>query len=237
MSAVCPYCSVSVATGLARCIECQLELQWGPAGVVAHHPFIKPGEALFFCDAIRGALPGREVLAGKLTDGTTYGPSPQGALVTVGPKRVFEAFEARQRVRDGCVRASFIAIDAGVTVSCMGRIESVGDAMLKYVLQVDPAQGRFCLQRGFSSHESAQFTPLVPWTASPAVAPLGHPNVIELRLQGPTIEARLNDRHVGTIHDPVLGIGAAGLRVSSTSNATTMLRAVVQWFELREVIA
>jgi hypothetical protein len=237
VSSACPYCAAPLSGGIARCDECQLAIDWTQGAARAHHPFIRPGDCLLFCDAARGPLPGRELLANTLTDGTRYEATPQGALVTVTPQRSFEAFEQRLRTRDACVRASFLAIDPGVTVACMGRLESIAEAKIKYVLELDPARQRFSIDRGFSSTEVAQFTPLVPWTPCPAAAPIGHVNILELRLQGPTLEARVNDRHVATIHDPVLGIGASGLRVTSPNKSTTMHRAVVQWFEIRGVVA
>jgi hypothetical protein len=222
---------------MVRCDECQLDLEWANGAVRAHHPFIRPGECLLFCDAARGPLPGRELLANTLSDGTRYEATPQGSLVTVTPGRVFEAFEPRLRTRDACVRAQFHPIDPGVTIACMGRMETIDEAKIKYVLEVDPARQRFCIDRGFSSSAVAQFTPLIPWSPCPAAGPIGQVTILELRLQGPTLEARVNDRHVATIHDPVLGIGASGLRITSQRGSTTMARAVVQWFEIREVIA
>jgi hypothetical protein len=220
---------------MARCQECQVMLDWRSGSPVAHHPFIKPGEPLYFTDVTRGPLPGRELLAAKLTDGTHYEATPQGALVTVMPKRAFEAFEPRLRSRDVCVRASFVTLDPGVTVSCVGRIEAIEGAKLKYILEVDPATRRFCIDRGFSSTEVAQFVPLLGWTTSASIAPTGQINIVELRLQGPTLEARINDQHVITLHDPFLGVGAAGLRIQAKPECVTPVRASVQWFEMRRV--
>ena len=237
---LCPICKAPVNAGLVRCEECQVTLDWRSGQPVASHPFIKPGEPIYFTDLARGCLPGRETHTGTLTDGTKYEPSPlpgQGALVTVMPKRAFESYEARLRSRDVCVRASFVAIDPGITVACVGRIDAIQSAKLKYVLEVDPAGRRFCIDRGFSSTEVAQFHSLVPWTPSQAVAQLGVINVVELRMQGPTLEARINDQHVATLHDAVIGIGAAGIRISSKPGTTTPARATVQWFEMRQVAA
>ena len=232
----CPVCRAPLEAGILRCDECQVRVDWQTQRPLAHHPFIKPGEPLYFTDTTRGLLPGREALAGVLSDGTRYETTPYGALITVVPGRAMECSEARLRCRDVCVRASFTAIDPGITVSCVGRIDAIDTAKLKYVLEVDPAERKFCIDRGFSSPQVAQFVALVPWTQSPMIAPLGQPNIVELRLQGPTLEARINDRHVMTIHDAVLGIGAAGIRLSSKPKMTTPARATVQWFEMREVV-
>ena len=234
---ICPVCQSPLARDVKRCDECLVSIVWSNAQPAAHHPFIKPGEPLYFTDLTRGPLPGREALSGALTDGTRFEATPQGALITVMPKRAMDCFEARLRSRDACVRASFVALDPSVTVSCLARIDIIDTAKLKYVLEVDPATRRYCIELGFSSPEVAQFTPLVKWTPSAVIAPLGQVNVVELRVQGPTLEARINDQHVATIHDAVLGIGAAGLRVSAKPDATTASRATVQWFEMREVTA
>lgn len=214
-----------------------MSLDWRTGQPAAHHPFIKPGDPLYYTELTRGCLPGRDKPAGTLTDGTKFEPTSQGALVTVMPKRAFEAYEPRLRSRDMCVRASFVALDPGVTVACLGRIDTIQTAKLKYLLEIDPASRRFCLDRGFSSQEVAHFTSLIDWTPCQAIAPLGQVNVVELRLQGPTLEARINDQQVGTFHDAVLGIGAAGLRISAKPAVTTPSRATVQWFEMRQVAA
>ena len=237
MALLCPVCRVSVDAGAPRCDECQVSLDWRSGQAVAFHPFIKPGDPLYFTDTTRSLLPGREQLAGTFSDGTRYETTPYGALITVMPKRAMECYEARLRTRDCCVRASFVAIDPGITVSCVGRIDAIDDAKLKYVLEVDPAARKYCIDRGFSSPKIAQFVPLVPWTFSPLIAPTGQVNIVELRLQGATLEARINDQHVITIHDAVLGIGAAGIRISAKPETTTPTRATVQWFEMREVVA
>lgn len=231
----CPVCKAPVAPPTVRCDECLVALDWRTQPPTPHHPFIKPGDPLYFTDCTRSLLPGREQLAGTLTDGTRYETTPYGALVTVKEGRAMECSELRLRARDACVRASFTAIDPGITVSCVGRIDPIGTAKMKYILEVDPAEGRFCIDRGFSSTEVAQFIPLVPWTKSPVIAPLGQVNVVELRMQGPTLEARINDHHVKTIHDAVLGIGAAGIRFSTKPKTLAPQRATVQWFEMREV--
>lgn len=237
MSFACAICHAPVAERQPRCEQCQVALDWAAGRPVASHPFIKPGDPLYFTDLTRAFLPGREVGAGTLTDGTRFEATPQGSLVTVVPTRAFEAYEPRLRSRDQCVRAAFVALDRGVTVSCLGRIDPIGTAKLKYVFEVDPASRRYCIERGFSSPETAQFATLVGWQAHPAIAGLGQINVVELRLQGPTIEARINDQHVVTLHDAALGIGAAGVRLSAATDLATPARALVQWFEMRQVMA
>jgi hypothetical protein len=237
VTASCPICQAPASPNAPRCEECLVSLDWRSGSPVAYHPPIKPGDPLYFTDLRRGLLPGREQPAGTLSDGSRYEATPQGALVTVSPRRAFDAFERRLRSRNMCVRASFLTLDPGTTVACLARIEMIQAAKLAYVLEVDAAGRRFCLDRGFSSPDVAHYSPLVDWTPSPAVAPVGQANVVELRAQGPTLELRLNDQHVRTIHDAVLGIGAAGLRISSLPGSTRPGRALVQWFEMREVVA
>jgi hypothetical protein len=79
---------------------------------------------------------------------------------------------------------------------------------------------------------------LWPLTAHGAIAPQGHPNVLELRVQGPTIQAWVNGQWLATVHDAALGSGQVGLAVNTTTktDATHAKRALCQWFELRTVV-
>lgn len=237
MSFACPMCHAPLAERTPRCEQCQVALDWATGQPVASHPFIKPGEPLYFTDLTRAFLPGRDVGSGTLNDGPKFEATPQGSLVTVVPTRAFEAYEPRLRSRDQCVRTAFVALDRGATIACCGRIDPIGTAKLKYLFEIDPETRRWCFGRGFSSPETAQFVSLVGWTPHPAIGGLGQVNVVELRLQGPTIELRVNDQHVMTKHDAALGIGAAGLRISASDDSTAPARVLVQWFEMRQVMA
>jgi hypothetical protein len=220
----------------ARCDECQVALEWDGLPR-AKHPFIRPGDPLLYFDLSRMPLPGQANPAGTLGDGTRFEQTPQGSMVHVVPKRAIECLDKRLRARDACVRAAFIALDPGLWLGCMARIERLSTVTTQYLFVVDASSGRMRLTRGFSGSKETDYADLLPSAPTVRVAPPGAPNVIELRVQGPTLEARVNDVHVATVHDPVLGIGAFGLRASASANAPGPQRVLVQWFEVRQVIA
>ena len=171
------------------------------------------------------------------TDTTRLEGVPDGALLHLAPKRALEAFENKLRARDGCVRTSFVAIDPYVTISAVARLEKFGQVKMKYSFEADMMMRTVRLSRGFSGQQDAAYADLVKATPCPLLYPPGTPNVLELRVQGPTLEARVNDQHAMTIHDPVLGIGAFGVRVETKQAAPTHQRVLVQWLEVRQVIA
>ena len=215
-----------------------MQLDWADvARPRAVHPFIRPGEPLLFYDLTRVPFPGQVKMSGTFHDGSRFEPCPVGALLHVVPKRAVEGFDNSLRSRDGCVRAAFTALDPLVTFSCLARSERFGAVRMRYSLQVDCQTRRVRLSRGFSGDKVAAFADLVPFTACPALHPTGTQNVIELRTQGATLEARVNDQHVATIHDPVLGIGSFGIRAEAALAATVPQRLVATWFEVRQVIA
>jgi hypothetical protein len=237
MNDACPVCSASVTPRSERCDECQVALDWKAGAPRALHPFIRPGEPLLYFDLTRSPLPGKAELSGSLSDGSRYEATPNGSLLHVFPKRAVSCHDPFFRCRDACVRAAIVTHDPHVTVACLARVANIGDVRMMYDFEIEPHTRRVSLSRGFGGKEASQFAFLLPWTPCAFVAPVGAMNVIELRVQGPTLEARLNDQHVATIHDAVLGIGAAGFRAQCTAAATTPQRVTATWFEVRQVIA
>ena len=214
-----------------------MQIEWILAAPRAKHPFIRPGDPLLFYDLARVPLPGQTALSGSFRDGSRFEAGSAGALLHVMPKRAVEGFDDRLRSRDGCVRAAFTALDPLLMFSCSARSERFGAVRMRYSLQVDCHRRRVRLSRGFSGDKTAAFVDLLPFTACAALLPTGSMNVVELRTQGPTLEARVNDQHVATIHDAVLGIGAFGIRAEAAPDAPTPQRAIATWFEVREVVA
>lgn len=233
----CPVCSAPVEGRPTRCDECQVAFEWVGSELRAKHPFIKPGDPLLFFDLTRHPLPGQTQMTGSLTDGTRFEATPQGSLLHVMPNRAMACTDRKMRARDACVRAAFVAIDPHVSLGCSARLERLSEATMQYLFSVEPSSRKVRLARGFSGAKETQYADLRPGTPSNLVAPPGAMNVLELRVQGPTLEARLNDTHVFTVHDPVLGIGGFGLRVESLPAATAPQRTMVAWFEVRQVVA
>ena len=58
---------------------------------------------------------------------------------------------------------------------------------------------------------------------SPAIAPVGAPNEVELRVQGPMLEGRVNGQRIGVLHDPVLGFGRTGIRFEAESGSAARI--------------
>lgn len=237
MTESCPTCHAPVRRGQARCEECQVSFEWFDGGVRPKHPFIRPGAPLLYFDLTASPLPGQLALHGATSDGTRFDATRDGALVSVVPKRALSCTERKLRARDACVRAAFVALDPAVQIGCVARIDKIDVQDIQYLFCVEPFSRKVELQRGFSGPKSTQFTDLVPPAPSPLVAPVGTLNVLELRVMGPTLEARLNEQHLMTVHDPVLGMGSFGLRVETLPAATGPQRVLVPWFEVREVIA
>jgi hypothetical protein len=70
------------------------------------------------------------------------------------------------------------------------------------------------------------------------VAPLGQRNIVELRIQGSSIQALVNSTPVCSVHDPVYGVGGIGLRMGRDGvSKAPLVRVVVHEMAVHGVMA
>ena len=93
------------------------------------------------------------------------------------------------------------------------------------------------LVRMFGSPTLSGLTALTDWTKHPKIAGVGEINDLELRVQGPALEAWVNGQRVCETFDPVLGIGFVGMRAECSATATGSRSLVWSGFETRAVTA
>ena len=140
------------------------------------------------------------------------------------------------RMRDACVRASCVTRAPGVEPFVFLRQANLDIATLRYELHVRPQTGEASLERYCGLKTEAGMRALLPWTAHAAVGRVGARNVLELRAQGPTLQAWINGAHVASVHDSVLGIGGVGLAVKRDApKVTARLATLWEWVEVRMV--
>src|SRR5262249_30645315 len=166
--------------------------------------------------------------------GTKMDPTNDGVVVAVTGSQTMPFVQEFLRLRDAICRATMIAYDQDMLLGVIGRRQPLGKAETQYVFDVWPERRAIRLAR-YVATPAFYMTDLVSWTESSAVAPVGYPNLVEMRFQGPTLQGWVNGVHVATAHDPVYGIGRTGMRVGNQAGGVR--RALAQRYEVYAVIA
>ena len=238
---VCPHCSAPLGPRDSSCDACTLKLTFGPDG--RPHPVfpeVRPGEVVWARDFSRFPLPGESTRTHRWPSGNGYDAAPQGTMVTVVSKALLVFSQYALTLRDGVVRASFVAFDPYIELNVFARQQFIDSAQVRYELAVRPANldvglARFCTV-GAGDPGAAW---LHSRTRHPAVAPLGARNVLELRFFGPTLQTWVNDQLITTVHDPALATGGVGISVGTCEppEQFTPQRVMCEWLDVRTTAA
>lgn len=172
----------------------------------------------------------------RYDDGDALMGTPNGIMITIctGLRWFNQPF---LRIRDACIRASIDVYDKDLRVRVVARRLPIGSAAVWYELALTPEDRNFRLARLFTSEKHTDSTSLSGPKAHPAVAPLGATNVLELRVQGPTLQALCNDQELCSVHDAALGIGGIAIGIGTLASDKLPRRALFRWLEIREVTA
>jgi hypothetical protein len=134
---------------------------------------------------------------------------------------------SRTPFKDGSVRVEGVALgpDAGLAVGL--RVTDAGDARLGYVLEARPALGEISVSR-FARLRGALVgaEPILPWTKTRALRPVGEINRIELLAADSLIQVRVNDALVARLDDARFGYGVPlyGAQSHGQPGTTTLRR-------------
>lgn len=197
-------------------------------------PPIFPGELIAGYDFRTDTLPDCDSRDATWSDSRGCSGAAEGIVLRLGDDMVWSR-ERDLRIRDVCVRACIDALDPGVRVRVVARKQEVGKATLWYELGVTPEDRSVRLARLVSAPGRSDATALLGPYPHQAVAPLGASNIVELRVRGPTLEGWVNGVRIGAVHDATLGIGSVALAAGSMDGTPRQKRALVRWFEIREV--
>lgn len=231
----CPSCKQSIRPGATACDWCAVRLAYDARGVAYPAlPPIRPGNVVAIHDFSRVPLPGCTTRDKKWDDGDSMSGTPGGIVVTLlsGMRWFNQPF---LRMRDACVRVALDALDGDLRIRAVARKQSIGDASVWYELGITSSDRQFRLARLFTSPEQTDATALHGPVAHNAVAPVGGTNVLELRVQGPTLEAWINGVQLCSVHDAALGIGGVAIGVGTFRDDKSPRRALWRWLEVREV--
>lgn len=183
------------------------------------YPEIHVGERLYAVDLRADRPVGLQQGSFDLAGGKVHAEKvPDGLLVSMAAGKAFDWTNSLSRLRDACVRVAVTMLDPSAIVYAVSRCEHVGNHRSQYALAVSAGRRAARLVRLLSGEQANLVSGLTEWTTSDAIAPAGAPNEIEIRVQGPTIEGRVNGRRVVMRHDPVLGFGRAGLRFEAEAS-------------------
>ncbi|MBS2026591.1 MAG: hypothetical protein JST54_01700 [Deltaproteobacteria bacterium] len=227
----CPMCKQSLAANEGACDWCAVQLAPGTHGVPeAVLPPIHPGRRIAIRDFTHAPLPTLSGRDFKWDDGDRTEAHHHGVLLTLndGIRRFSEPY---LRMRDGVVRLMFDVLDAKTRVRVVARKQDIGDAALWYELSLWCDERTFRLSRYFTSKHLSDGTELASGK-HPVVRGVGETNVLELRVQGPTIEGWVNGSRVCATHDAALGIGAVAIAAGTDEKQRRIL---FRSFEVMEV--
>ncbi|HEY4102892.1 MAG TPA: hypothetical protein VGM44_03340 [Polyangiaceae bacterium] len=230
----CPSCAQPIQQNAIECDACAVRIAYDAHGKpFAALPAIRPGSVLAIHDFGKVPLPGMTVRSKNWDDGDSIAATDQGILLTLlSGMRWFN--QPYLRIRDSCVRACFDVYDNELRARVVVRKQSVDDASLWYELAVTPHDQHYRLARLFTAPEQSDNTNLSGPAAHQALLAKGT-NVLELRAQGPTLEAWINGVKVCAVHDAALGIGGVAIGVGSFASGKKAQRALFRWLEVREV--
>lgn len=228
---LCPVCKADIEPSSRNCELCRVALTFDGQRLAPHFPLIRPGELVDVRDFARDPPPGR---SGRFVDIGTIKVkgNADGIVVELPAGKTIGFMEDAVRIRDACLRVVGVALDPDISFGASMRREILEEARTSYTLEVWPARRSVQVARLMTSPQHGGITPFLPWTQFAAVAPVGAWNVVDFRVQGPTLQAWVNDQPIITIHDPVLGIGGAAAMTSSEGQAG---RAFLKAYELRLV--
>lgn len=233
----CPYCQHAIEQDERFCPACQLAVRFEPPStLLAVHPKIAPGATIVQRDLSREPPPEMQARAGKLSEAVRCEEHASGVLfhMTSAVTRTFR--EMKHELRDVCVGASFTALDPGARVGLCARATTIGEGFTAYALEISLDARTAWPAIVFSAGKSSGAKSLVQKThVSTAIAPVGKTNAIELRVQGPSLQAFVNGENVFTIHEPTYGVGICGLRVGHDGLVKGPVRVVCHEFHLSEV--
>ena len=231
----CPSCAQSVRPGSTACDWCAVRLGYDARGTpYPVLPPIRPGQVVAIHDFSHVPLPGTSARDKHWDDGDSMVGTPQGVVLTLlsGLRWFNQPF---LRMRDVCVRAAVDALDADLRIRVVARKQAVGSASVWYELGVTATDRQYRLSRLFTSNDHTDSTSLRGPLAHDAVAPVGGTNVLELRVQGPTLETWVNGVQLCCAHDAALGIGGVAIGVGVLETGKRPRRALCRWLEIREV--
>lgn len=199
-------------------------------------PSIRPGAVIAAHDFSRMPLPGMSVRDKRWDDGDSVTGTPTGIMVSIltGLRWFNQPF---LRIRDACIRAAIDVYEPELRVRVVARRQSIGAAAVWYELGITPPDRNFRLARLFTSPEHTDSTSLRGPDAHPSVALLGATNILELRVQGPTLQALCNGQEIAAVHDAALGIGGIAIGIGTLASDKLPRRALFRWLEIREVTA
>lgn len=209
------------------CGSCGVKLRYPTEGAPeAQPPAMARGTRLVAWDFRLTPPPDCTSRTMRWGSGAGLDPHPDGVLHFVDTPRTAMLRDDLVRLRDGCVRLSFTALDAGVRVGVAVRHEPIGAAKIVYVFDVAGAEGTAFLARLLIAPDASEQTALSSRRA-PSLRPVGQRNEIELRADGGWLVGYVNGVPVTSAFDPAYGIGAVGVRAGREPNAAEPMSRVV----------
>jgi hypothetical protein len=233
----CPHCATPLPPSPVACDACTLKIAFDRVGnPVPVYPEIRPGEVVWARDFRRWALPSIKGRVFSWSNGDATEGTPQGVLVTKREPGLLHFAQPFLAMRDGVVRASFIAYDQFSEVTVTARSLRIGDVFVRYHLSIRPNARDFGILR-YCSRDGGQF--VRNRQQHPAIVGLGYPNVVEFRFQGPTLQAWINGQMAAAVHDLAILTGQVGIAVgtSQAPKGCAPQRAMCEWFEIRTTAA
>jgi hypothetical protein len=183
-----------------------------PDRLVPVPPDIRPGRMLGRWDFGQVPPPGWSTRSARISETTWFEAQPGGVLVTMWEPRTLAFADYGLRLRDGCVRTTFTVYDPGARIGVVARRSAIDEMRVGYSFNAAVDDGSAWVNALFEANTHLAQRP-IGTTQNALARGAGRMVLVELRVQGPSLQAWVDQRLVLAVHDPTYGVGGFGVRI------------------------
>ncbi len=217
----CPNCGGPVRYEVSFCAYCRAPLTW-------ERPVALERGVRFHSER----YPEAPFMGATLLKNTRWEKSAEGYVVSLAPKRTVWA-QSKVRAADLVATVEGVALDRDAAFGVAVRAYNDGPILGGYVAMVAPGFRSVRLMRLVEGAELSTQVPLMDWVSHPSVAPVGAPNLVELRTADTILQVFVNGTRMLSTSDPGLGFGAFGWRAASMDQPARVLLRGIEAFETK----
>ena len=215
----CPACGGPVRYEVPFCAYCRAPLTWDRPIALERGAVID-----------LASYPRDRLLGATLLRTTRLETTPDGHMLHLAPAHSFWA-QSKLCAADVAACVEGVALDGDAAFGVAVRAYGDGDVLGGYVAMVAPGFRSVRLMRLLEGVNISEQAVLMDWVFCPCIAPVGHPNEVELRTADTLLQVFVNGTRVLSTSDAGLGFGAYGWRAASLDHPARVLLRRLAAFE------